>query len=284
MLTDPAAAEVSLTELLAERVAAQARADAWYAHQDAQAHRLRQISTLYDVARDDRVDELLGDQRAGEALRFLVGRQAREWMDDEPDLAAAVLAWWADQDVDTAPVRAALLTRHRQLWTEHARTLLGAGEHLTAADPHLAVYARTLQDGRLLSEGQLATLAEAPKRTREQVQTTALRDYPDRRDEAVRAHWAALSWVARRRTTVDELAAAYDAEHLVVCDLCGTASPRPDLDDPEDDDAFYGRDGCHACGTGHRRVDYAHRDQVPTLTQRLDEIRAQLRRPGPARA
>jgi hypothetical protein len=90
--------------------------------------------------------------------------------------------------------------------------------------------------------------------------------------------------VARRRSSVDELAAAYDDEHLVVCDLCGTTSPRPNPDDPEDDDAFYGRDGCYACGTGHRRIDYARRGQVPTLAQRLDEIRAQLRRPGPARA
>jgi hypothetical protein len=97
-------------------------------------------------------------------------------MDDEPELAAAVLAWWATRTPTRSPVRTALLGRHRQLWTDHARALLAAGEHLVAGDPHLAVYARTLQQGRLLAEWQLDTLARPPdqRRTRQRVQAAAV--------------------------------------------------------------------------------------------------------------
>jgi hypothetical protein len=69
MLPDPAASEVSLAELLAERVGAQARADAWHARQAAAARRLQQVGVLYDMVRDDGLDEQLGDARAGESFR-----------------------------------------------------------------------------------------------------------------------------------------------------------------------------------------------------------------------
>lgn len=272
--TDPAAAEVSLAELLAERVTAQARADAWRERRAARARRLEQITVLHELARDDRVDDLLGDEHAGEALRFLVGRDAAGWMDTDPDLTAAVLAWWADPSTDPGPVQRELLARHRRLWTDHAQVLLTADDHLAADDPHLAVYARTLQQGRLLSAGQLLTLAEPPKRTREQVQAAALGDYPARRDTEVATRWAGLSWMGRRRTSPAELAAAYDVEHLWVCDTCGVLAPRPD---PDSDDYTYWQqpDECTQCGDG-RRIDYTRRSQVPTLTHRLAIIRARL--------
>jgi hypothetical protein len=278
ILPDPAAAEVSLAELLAERIAAQARADAWYDQLDATTRVAEQRSTLYEIARDDGLDELLGDERAGDALRLLVGTDASGLMDAEPELAAAVLAWWADQDTDTAPVRAALLDRHAQLWAEHARTLLAAHDHIAADDPHLAVYARALQDVRLLADWQLKVLAEPPKRTRARVQADALRDYPARRAAEVKARWDGMSRWARRRTSVDELAAGYDAEQLQVCDTCGTLIPRPDPDRLDDyHDYFDTPDECRFCGDG-RRIDYARRGEVPTLAQRLAEIRTRLRR------
>jgi len=135
--------------------------------------------------------------------------------------------------------------------------------------PRLAVYAATLQQGRLLADWPKQALREPPKHTRQQIQATALGDYPTRRDQAVQARWEALPWLTRRRTDPAELAAAHNAEHLQACDTCGILTPTDEWDQPHDDE-------CRHCGSGHR-VAYSHRDQVPTLAQRLDQIRAQLR-------
>ena len=96
-----------------------------------------------------------------------------------------------------------------------------------------------------------------------------------RRDADVAARYAALGWRARRRTTPADLAAAYDARRLLVCDLCAMPAVRTDLET-----RVWGAEeghGCHRCGTGHL-VDPADLTApVPTLAERLAQLRTQLR-------
>jgi hypothetical protein len=274
MLPDPAAAELSLAELLAERVEAQARAAAVHARLDAQARRADHIQTLRQLVGRNDLDEQLGDPHAAEALRHLVGLDAGAWMDTEPELAAAVLAWWNDHNADPGPVRGGLRRRHRQLWTAHARALLGAAAHIAADDPPLAVYARTLRQGRLLADWQLHALRASPTSTRRQIQAAALGDYP-RPPRAGRTRPLADAAVvdppshrpsrARRRLRRRTPAGLR---------TCGILTPTTEWEQPFDEE-------CRRCGGG-RRVGYAHRGQIPTLAERLDQIRAQLRR-GPRR-
>jgi hypothetical protein len=271
MPTDPAAGETTLAELLADRAVAQAAADSAQAQLDAEAHRVDQVAALDSVLRSPELDEQLGDGRAGEALRHLAEPGAGEWLDAEPDLAGAVLAWWADPDADPRPVRAALVGRHRQLWARQARAVLGAGAHIEAGSVHLAVAAAALTDGRLLARWRLQALQAPPGRTRRQLQAAALGDYPARRDAAVRARVDALPWLARRRADPAELAAAYDAEHLLICGTCAILTPAGDhlagVDNAGEE--------CRHCGAGHL-VDHTHHGQIPTLTDRLDQLRRQL--------
>jgi hypothetical protein len=158
----------------------------------------------------------------------------------------------------------------RQLWARQAGALLSARDRITADDPALAVPARTLQQRRLLPGWQISALRQPPQRSRQQIQDSALGDYPTRRDQTVQAQWQALRWRARRRTDPADLAAAHDTEHLTVCDTCAILTPKGQWEQPFDD-------RCRYCGGG-QRLDYSHHDQVATLTDRLTQIRALLRR------
>jgi hypothetical protein len=271
MPTDEAAGETTLAELLADRAAAAAAADAAQADLDAQADRVDQVAALDAIVRSAELDEQLGDRRAGDALRHLAEPGAAELLDAEPDLAGAVLAWWSDPDTDPAQVRAALARRHRQLWAGQARAVLAARARIEAGSPDLAVLTAALTDGRLLPDWRLQTLHTAPGRSRRQLQAAALGDYPARRDAAVTARLDALPWLTRRRTDPAELAAAYDDQHLLICDTCAILTP---LGDPGHQVGYAG-DECRHCGAGHR-VEYARRGQIPTLTDRLDQLRRQL--------
>src|SRR5439155_1351885 len=171
--------ELTLAELLAERVAAQARARAWRAQRAAQEALDNSLDALENVGRRGvaALTALLdGDTTAAEALDLLVDDPAR-FFDREPDLAG-------------------------------------------------------------------------------------------REDRA-------LPWLARRRTSLDQLAAAHDARWLLVCDVCGMAAPRHDPDrgvwDGAAEDA-----GCPHCYAGHL-IDPADA-AVPTLAERLADLRARLRR------
>jgi|GEM_PF-1497017 len=276
-LPDEAAAELSLAELLAERVSAQHRAEGWHVHLAAEADR-REKALLLWVLRRDNVLEQHG-QAAAEVYEHLVGGDGAGFLAAEPALAGAVLAWWQAHQSDPAgtdpePVRAALRSRHTQVWAEHTRTLLGAQAHLDAADPHLAAHAVRLQQGQLLQGWALLVLAEPPRRTGEQVQREALGDYPARRDADADRQYAGLPWLVRRRTSRAALAAAYAAAHLLVCDTCATVAVRPDPDRP----AHWIEEGgcCYYCGGTGVLLDYAHRDRVPTLAQRLAALRQRL--------
>jgi hypothetical protein len=194
---------------------------------------------------------------------------------EHPELAELLLAWWPHRDdagVDVGPLREQLLVLHRQRWVEHARLLLQvAGPDPADADPRLCHVAAQLAQGRLLQPGQPADVA-GYRRRRSQVQAAQLGDYPARRDQAVATTWAGLGWRARRRTSREDLAAAYDDRQLLVCEICGILTGR------ERPEQFYDTGEptrCQACHHGGLLA-HARRHDVPTLPARLEPIRHRL--------
>ena len=275
---------VTLAGLLAGRVAAQQVAAGWYqrvAADQAAAHR---AVTLDEIRSDGGLAELLGDERAADVLPRLLA-QVDRCDTEHPGLTDQLLAWWPHRHDPTAAavaaVRAVLVDEHALLWAEQARTVLAAPR-----SPRLAVAAATLGEGRLLTDLSLGLVVDGPHERQAAAVTDQRARYTAARDQAVTTRWDALGWRARRRTDRTELAAAYDNEQLLVCDLCAAAVPRrapadpaaavrwdwPDVDDV--DQAVPG-DGCPVCRTGHL-LPYPQRDQVPTLDQRLAQVRARL--------
>jgi len=279
---EEAAAELTLAELLAERVAAQARANEWRARQAARQAAEDRLDALDDAGRRGvpELTRLLDDPAAGQALDLLAHDPAR-FLQREPELALAVVAWWGPRrsrrPAGPAPAELvdALRTRHVQLWARHARAVLDAGAHIAADAPRLAVLAARLQDGQLLTRADRDYLNTDPATDRRRLQAEALAEYARRRRVDVEREHQALPWLTRRRTNPDEVAAAYDARWLLVCDVCGMVTPRSD---PERGGVWDGADegaGCPHCYAG-RLVDPAGA-AVPTLAERLAAIRARLR-------
>lgn len=273
MLSEDAATDVSLAELLGERLAAQAVADRWYASFEAEARELRRQAALLDVARDDDLADLLGDPVAAGVLTRLVDHDAEQFTAAHPELAEQILAWWPHRSVDGVDAREAIRTKlrvqHERIWAEQARALLAAiGANVDDAEPRAAAAAAALNSGRLLQpwEADLGT-----QRSRSVVQAAQLGDWPARRDREAEQHWQGMNWRVRRKTSPGEFAAAYEEANLLVCDTCAIATPRQ----PNEWETRESGDDCRACGRGHL-IDYRRRDQVPALADRLATIRARL--------
>jgi hypothetical protein len=274
MLSEDAAGDVTLAELLGERLAAQAVADRWYAKFEAEAREIRRQAALLDVARDQDLADLLGDPVAADVLTRLVDHDAEQFTAAHPELAEQILAWWPHRGVDVdgarETIRAALRVQHERIWAEQARALLAAvGADVGDAEPRAAAAAAVLNSGRLLRPWEVDL---GRHRSRAAVQAAQLGDWPARRDRDAEQAWQGMSWRARRKTSPAELAAAYDDANLLACDTCAIATPRQgewETREPGDD--------CRACGRGHL-IDYRRRDQVPTLADRLAALRDRLAR------
>ncbi|MEU0156404.1 replication-relaxation family protein [Micromonospora fulviviridis] len=272
LLPGEAATRVSLAELLADRITAQARAQH---HQDQAAadaaywDRVRRLGDICDAG--EQVARLLDTPAAAQILAHWPPATRHTLLDDAPDVVDALLRWWADRDdqVLTERARALLVDRHTTVWTAQAEQLLAAAGH--GDHPRLRAAAADLQAGRLLATYTVDQLRQPPTSTQEQTQQAALEDYQAVRDDHVAAVWTGLGWRARRHTSPAQLGAEHDREHLVVCDTCAIAYPRPDPAGPD----WYAGEHCPHCHHG-TPLPYEHRDQVPTLTDRLAAIRAQL--------
>jgi hypothetical protein len=231
--TEPGAAELTLAEVLAERVEAQAASAAWWFEQDTIVRRRDTLDALRSVASFTTLAHWLDSDRAAEALRHIIGAEPAVFLDREPELAEQVVEWFARrrriglfQARDLArPLVALLQDRHTALWREQAARLLAADEHIAAEHPRMHRLAATLAAGSLLSPDEMAYLDTRPAQTRGQIQAAVLAAYAARRAAAVERDWAARSWRERRRTTRERLATAFDAEHLAACDTCGLAYP-----------------------------------------------------------
>jgi hypothetical protein len=269
---DDEPATVGLAELLGERVAAQQLADDWYERIVADQAVARRRARLAELARGTVLAERLGDPIAAAAYAHLA-RDVDAFTAADPALAEQVLAVDAG-GADVEQLRAVLRDRHEQLLAEQTRAVLAAPG--TAAElPRAAAAAAALQSGRLLDPWLLDALAEPADETRDQLQARLLADYTARRDAELAEQRQALGRWARRRADPAADAAAYDEQHLLVCDLCAIATPAA----TDDADRWWTTDEvgseCRQCGAGHL-IDYADHGQVPALEQRLAQLRARL--------
>lgn len=276
---DDEPARVTLGELLGERVAAQQVADRWYAQVDADQAAIRRAARLGELARGSELAEQLGDPDAAAAYAHLVDHDVDAFTAAHPRLARQVLTFDDSRgrpgdDGRREQLRAVLLAEHERLLAEQIRAVLAA-PGTAAGDPQAAAAAAALQQSRLLTPWLLDRLAKPARETREQLQARLLADYTARRDDELEQQRQALGRWARRRTDPGAYAAAYDETHLLVCDLCAIATEAAG----DDVDRWWSVDGadCRECGTGHL-IGYADRGQVPTLEQRLAQLRARLTR------
>lgn len=294
LLDTEATGEVTLAELLAERVTTQRAAAAAAAAADRRRVATERRDALDEIRRRqvwDLTRLLDGDQAAGRAAAEALARLAEDpdrLLADEPHLADTVIAWWGPRRGrrPTGPAPPALVDelheRHAQLWAADVGRVLVAHDHLAAGDPRLAAIAAHLQAGRLLGHREHQHLADDPV-DRAGLVADELADHIRRRDaDVARAH-AALGWRTRRRTTLAELAAAYDEQHLLVCTVCAIPAVRDDYhDDYRDDDSRRTRGAlpghrCEQCGAGELADPTDLPAAVPTLTDRLTTLQATLR-------
>ncbi|MGH3714555.1 MAG: replication-relaxation family protein [Micromonosporaceae bacterium] len=277
MLPD-SAAELTLAELLSERVEAQSASEAWHHYNDTVVRRRAEIDKLDTARRLYNLAKYLGSEPAAEVLHHLIGANPGAFLDTEPDLAQQVVDWIRVrrttnrfQALDhTQPLAATLEARHAAIWEEQARRLLAAHEHLAAAHPNVHQLAEILADCHLAKRYQVEALNTAPTCSHEQLQRDALGNYYQRRDATIDATWRALSWRERRRTSREELAAAHDDEHLLICGTCEIIQ----LTLSADEHAWR----CPHCSTD--LLTWPKRRQVITLTHRIDMLRRHLK-PGP---
>lgn len=275
MLPEAAAAELTLAELLAERLDAQASSEAWHTHQNMVMRRRTDLDALESLHHFTGLADWLGSQPAAETVRMLIGTNPAAFLDDEPHLAHQIIDWTQQrrrtnrfEARDLArPLTNALEDRHAALWAQQARQLLAANQHLAAADPHLCLLATILAGGNLASEHETQVLNAPPTRTRQQLQQHVLAEYPARRSTSVDATWHALQRRARRRTGREQLTAAYDDQHLSICDTCEIVYPNT-----EPQEAFPER--CTYCDGA--LLNWPDRAAVVSLAQRLDAIRHRL--------
>jgi hypothetical protein len=110
-----------------------------------------------------------------------------------------------------------------ELWVAQAAAVLGAPEAIAGGDPRLRCLAARLAAGELVDQRLLDRL-ESPV-DGQRAQTEALGDYEMRRDSQLRYAYRSLPLRCRLATKQEDLADAYDDEHLVVCVGCGVARP-----------------------------------------------------------
>jgi hypothetical protein len=266
--------ELTLAEILTERLHAQHASQAWQDHYTAVIQRREDIDELSRLQAPDGLAHALGNARAAAVLRALIGADPAAFLDAEPDLARRIVDWTRQrrrigrfEARDLArPWIQILEDRFDQIWGQQARQFLAAQARLAAGDPAVYRIAAALADGNLVDD--LTVLDAPPGRTRQASQDEVLGDYPARRAAAIEPIWQALPRRARRHTSRQDLAERFDAEHLLVCATCTMAYPLPET--------LYDR--CPHCDD--LLLDWPERTKVTSLAQRLNVIRARLAEAG----
>jgi hypothetical protein len=225
LVAEPGTAEVTLAELLGERVRAQAEAHAAWQAGAAERQREEQAALLWRaVVREHKTTRAALGHRAAAVARRVYDDGAM--LDAQPRLAQALLAWWEQRTPRTAAAAvAAAEPLHWQQWARHARAVLGADAHIAVDEPHLYGMARRLLAGDLLEHWDLSALDREPSDDRDEHRGLLAR-YDEQADAAVAAQISRMPWRARRRADPVALRSAYDEQHLLVCATCLTRYPR----------------------------------------------------------
>lgn len=282
-LPDQHAAEVTLADILTSRARAQARATAARDRVYEQQQRHKATETLELLAQMHNrygnrhtIADLDFNLRAMYGLLVPRHRGGLRMLDEHPQLAQALLDWDATPSDDNADrARSALIEHHRRLWIADAHAVLAAHELIEAADPQLIGLTETLGQRRLLrSHGRdLLHLPPRPDHSHEQLQAESLTGYAEYRQHLAEIEYRNLNWRARRRTSLEQVAATIDEKALRACPRCGILA----WANPDDPDAGYYARRCRACAAEPiDPVPYRDRHQITTLTQRLDTLRQQL--------
>lgn len=280
-LTDPEAAETTITAILGERATIAAAAQPAYRRERAAELARRRSHTLRDLGRyPQQLESSLGPA-AVDLLAYLFDRDHDPRNPFTPDLdATSVLAaladWWRhhpDDPTTATTLRAALTRAHHTAWSHQVHHLAHLAE--TGGDrPAWYTAATHLAEQRLLTPGEHRWLDQS--RSREQAQADVWRDwqppdrnhyrvrltYPQWRDEHVDRRWRALSWWQRRHTHRDTLAAAFDDEHLTACARCALTLPTNDTGNCP---------GCHH----HQRLPHHQRHSITPLADLTTALLAQ---------
>lgn len=238
--------EISLRDLLVERITAEQDARRVWAWRAEQAAREEYRQALHRIACAQNLpDRLLDDPAAEAVLRLLAGSGDNTllvWADEHREQARALVDSWPypataegfrDAWPPPAGLVAALAGEYLPRWREQATRLLTADEAITTESPDWQVAAARLLTGQLLDAWQLER-ATTPRYGRAEAQALLWhdaasgrldRDYPNVREQAVREQWTQLGFLARRRTSLRQLAETYDAAHLRACPGCALTIP-----------------------------------------------------------
>jgi hypothetical protein len=266
--------ELSLVEILAERLGAQRVSEEWHRHVTTVVRRREQIDELRNLRTETGLGSYLGSERAVAVLRALISADPAVFLDDEPELSEQIVDWVRErrrvgkyQARDRARQWVeALECRYDMVWAAQAHRFLAASAHLAAGHPSVYRLAAVLAGGDLADD--LSVLDSPPNTSRTALQDAVLGDYSARRAQYVDEIWQGLRRRDRKRRSRQDLADRFDDEHLLICATCTTMYPLPET--------VYER--CQHCGDV--LLDWPDRAKVTPLAQRLHVIRRRLAEHG----
>jgi hypothetical protein len=177
----------------------------------------------------------LDDRDAAEALSVVEGllrwrppAERQAWADAHAQLLLDIEAWRRDQRqrwvIAPRHVIAGLHALRRELWATEVERLLAAVDGGQDGDRRLPHIAQELAAGRLVDGWRINDLTRAVDWDAEEVRARS--GYEHRRREAASNELWRVPWYRRRRVSRDDLAATWDAQHLVQCLGCLVARLR----------------------------------------------------------
>lgn len=250
-------AEITLTDLLADRVQVARRAHAVEVAAARRRATHRWNTTVGALAGDRRaIPALAGEHEAQQVLRALQAGGTKVlggWAAAAGPAGAGLIAWWEPYATTSRygaaeppplDVVFALAAEYPDRWKTQADRLAAAAGPVAAEAPVWQAAATRLLAGELLPDDDLdravtasESRAQAQHRLWQPADSYAAAsggsgadpavDYPTRRERAVHTKWASLSRRERWRTSLEELAGRYDDQFLAHCPVCQLAIPTP---------------------------------------------------------
>jgi hypothetical protein len=274
-------AEITLTDLLTDRVQVARRAHAVTVAEARRKAAFRWDTTVEALARDRRaIPALAGEPAAQQVLRALQAGGSPVlggWAAAAGSAGVGLIGWWepyattsryGQAEPPPSDALSALAAEYPDHWKAQAARLAAAAGPVAAEAPVWHAAATRLLVGELLTAAELdgatgavESRAAAQQRLWQQADYSGV-DYPTRREQAVHAKWASLGRRERWHTSLEELAGRYDEQFLDHCAVCRLLIPTPL---PEG--------ACPGCGISWGRS-YPTAAGVPALHAALNGARA----------